>query len=155
MSKAKTTVDLDAFLNEALGQGTVIRLYNRDWKLKAEIPALLMLRLRSELSSDEAELTFEQELDLLRALMDPPSQVDELLAAGLGQSAFALLIQVALATYSGADPAAVIETMRAEQAARNALANGTPTVNPGKAPAGTRSSRTGRGSKRTSASTTA
>ena len=141
MSKAANKIDLDAFLRESLGEGTVITLYGRDWHLKPEIPALLMLRLRSELDGDDSELTFEQELDLLRALMLNPHAVDELLAAGMGQSAFSALIRIALASYSGIDPQEVLELMEAE---RNAEAS----VNQGKV-GKTPSSRTGRGSKQT------
>jgi hypothetical protein len=147
MSKAQKKIDLDAFLNESLGTGTVITLYGKDWHLKPEIPALLMLRLRNELEGDDSELTFEQELDLLRALMANPDAVDELLAAGMGNSAFTALIRIALASYSGIDPKQVLELMEAE---KQAEANGEESVNQGKAVKKTPSSRTGRGSKQTS-----
>jgi hypothetical protein len=146
MSKAQKKIDLDAFLKESLGTGTVIRLYGKDWHLKPEIPALLMLRLRSELDGDDSELNFEQELDLLRALMANPNAVDELLASGMGQSAFTALIRIALASYSGIDPQEVLELMETE---RQAEAAAETSVNQGKVKK-TPSSRTGRGSKPTS-----
>lgn len=138
MSKAnKKAIDLDAFLNETVGEGITIRLYGKEWKLKAEIPALFMLRLRSTMQEDEDhELSFEEELDLLRALMDPPSQVDELLAAGLSQSAFGAIIRVALASYTGTDPNLVLHVDDTESGEAT-----------GKAPM--RSSSTGRTSKQT------
>ena len=143
------TYDLDAFLPEILGQGATIRLYGTDWKLKPEIPTLLMLRLRQDLGDPDAETSAEQEIELLRSLLDPPEQVDALLAAGLGRTAHLLLIRVALAAYTGRDPEELLAEIRAEAAGES----------PGEAEGGqkppTSSPSTGRGSKRTSKPSTA
>lgn len=149
MSSRKPTADLDAFLAEVTGEAPVIRLYGRDWELKPEMPALLMLTLRSTLAGDDDTLTFEQEVDLLRSLLANPAQVDDLLAAGMGANAFTALIRVALAVYAGADPVAVVQEMVSEARAAKQDA-GEPV---GKAPARkqtrTSSSKSGRSSKRT------
>ena len=143
------TYDLDAFLPEILGQGATIRLYGTDWKLKPEMPTLLMLRLRQDLADPDANTTEEQEVELLRALLDPPEQADALLTAGLGRSAHVLLIRVALAVYTGRDPQELLDEIRGEASGES----------PGEAEGGqkppTSSPSTGRGSKRTSKPSTA
>ena len=103
-----------------------------------------MLRLRQDLGNPEAETTPEQEIDLLRSLLDPPGQVDALLSAGLGRTAHLLLIRVALAAYTGRDPQELLDEIRAE-----AAGDGQGEAQGGEKPP-TSSPSTGRGSKRTS-----
>lgn len=157
-NKTAATADLDAFLAEVTGEAPVIRLYGRDWELKPEMPALLMLTLRSTLANEDDTLTFEQEVDLLRSLLANPQQVDDLLTAGMGANAFTALIRVALAVYAGADPHLVVQEMvqEARDAREAAETEGTEPgeAEPeGKAPARkttrTSSSKSGKRSKRT------
>ena len=109
------TVDLDSFLEEILGKGKSFTLYGKVWKLRAEVPAAVMLTLRSE-----EETTDEQELELFRQLLDPPDQMDELLAMGLGALAFSVVVRIALGVYSGQTPDEVLLAIRAERAAEQA-----------------------------------
>lgn len=113
--KQAPAADLDAFLAEVLGQGPRIRLYGRTWQLKPELPSLLMLRIRSVLANPDEALSDQDELDVLGALLDPPEQLDELVAAGLGSTAFAALIRIALGIYSGTPAAETLDLMRAER----------------------------------------
>lgn len=111
----KDTVDLDAFLDEILGKGKSFTLYGKVWKLRAEVPAAVMLSLRSE-----EETTDEQELELFRQLLDPPEQMDELLNMGLGALAFSVVVRIALGVYAGQTPDDVLLAIRAERAAEQA-----------------------------------
>jgi hypothetical protein len=156
MNKEHKTVQLDAFLAEILGEGIVINMYGHDWTLQPEIPALFMLRLQQEMSNELEQIPFDREMDLLRSLLKPPSQVEEMLNLGLSPTAFTILLRVALAAYSGQDPNETIATLRQEQ---EALREARETVeNLGKEeelPKGkTPSSNTGATSKRTSSGTT-
>lgn len=145
-----STVDLDAFLTEVIGEGQVIRLYGRDWRLKSEVPALLMLRLQRELDSDDDTLEEEKQLALLRAMFDPPSQVDEMVDAGLGWSALIVVTQVAIGVLSGRSADDILADLRKVKAAEAASGEaGGPTEAP------TSSRTTGPTSKRTSSRSTA
>ena len=108
----KETIDLDSFLDEVLGKGKSFTLYGKTWKLRAEVPAAVMLTLRSE-----AETTDEQEFELFRQLLDPPEQMDELLKMGLGAMAFSVVVRIALGVYSGQTPDEVLVAIKAEREA--------------------------------------
>ena len=142
------TADLDALLSETLGHGPSFKLYGRTWHFKPEVPSLLMLRIRRAAANPDEQLTDEQELELLGALLDPPSQADELVAAGLGSTAHATIIRIAIGVYSGQSPAETLEQMRAERQAAADLDQQDDQVSQGKARS-TTLSRSGRGSKRT------
>lgn len=142
-----TTPDLDAFLTEALGERKTFRLYGRDWTLTPEMPSLLMLRLQRDLSSEDDTLNTDGQLTLLKAMFDPPEQVDDMVALGMGWSALMVVTQVAMGLLSGRSAEDVLADLRTVQQASQGEAQG-PT------PAPTSSVSTGRSSKRTSARST-
>jgi len=108
-----STIDLDAFLNETVGEGRTITLLGREWRLARELPALLMLRLQA---GDSGILNDASEMTLLKACFNPPEQVDEMVEAGLGWSGLTVVTQVAVGVLSGRDPDEVLADLRATQA---------------------------------------
>lgn len=139
--------DLDPYMSEMLGEGARFRLYGVEWQLKPEMPTLLMLRIRQEMENPDEETKPEDEIALLRALLDPPEQADSLLEAGLGRAALLILIRVALAIYMGVDPKSVLDEAKAGDQGEAEGAETPP-------PSETSSSSSGRGSKRISKQST-
>lgn len=105
-----TTIDLDNFLAEIVGTGKKFRLYGQVWTLRPEIPATVMLQLRT--STEQTDI---DEVELFKQLLDPPEQYDTLVSLGLGAVAFETVVRVALGVYSGVDPQTVMEQIRNEK----------------------------------------
>lgn len=112
MTKHNTneTIDLDAFLDELYGEGKHFKLYGKQWKLKSDLPAGIRLALR-----EDKDLTVEQEVDLFKELLDPPSQYDELINLGLGATAWDAILRIALGTYGNLTPEQVLSQFRNEK----------------------------------------
>ena len=119
------TIDLDRFLDETLGRAPQVTLFGKTWKLRPEMPALAMLQLRAVADGQVDESgTFETEIGLLRTLLAPASQVDELLEAGAGPTALTVLLRVAIGHYTGQTAGEVLDTLRAEQSGETATPKG-------------------------------
>lgn len=112
------TINLDRFLDEALGRAPQVTLFGKTWTLRPEMPALAMLQLRAiaEGETGDDTGTFENEINLLRTLLAPATQVDQLLEAGAGPTALTVLLRVAIGHYTGQTADEVLDTLRAEQA---------------------------------------
>ena len=120
------TVDLTAALLEIEGEPIEVNLLGRVWVFAPELPAAAVLRIKAAAADPEYEASDEDDLEFLRSMMTPPTQVDELLQAGITTSGLALLIRVVMGVYAGSTPEQVLLAIKAERDTEN----GEPSANP-------------------------
>lgn len=110
MTKKDDTIDLDNFLEELYGEGRFIKLYGKNWKLKSDLPAGIRLALRQD-----DDLSVEQEVELFKEILDPPSQYEELMALGLGSTAWDLILRLSLGAYTNLTPEEILTQFKDEK----------------------------------------
>lgn len=111
MAKKNTVVvDVDPFLAEVGAESKAFSMYGKTWTLAPEMPALAMLKWQAAEAQGDAGLGVQ--VDTLRVILQPASQVDELLEEGAGALALAAILSVALAVYSGEDPAKALAELK-------------------------------------------
>lgn len=108
-------VDIDPFLAEAGAEAKAFSMYGKTWTLAPEMPALAMLRWQTAEAKGDAGLGIQ--VDTLRVILQPASQVDEILEEGVGALGLAAILTVALAVYSGEDPAKALADLKADDEA--------------------------------------
>jgi hypothetical protein len=69
-----------------------------------------MLEWKAAESADDGGL--EHQVSTLKAILSPPSQVDDLLSLGLGPTAISVFISVAIGIYSGESPDEVLDRLK-------------------------------------------
>lgn len=111
----KSSADLDAFLTEIQGEPVEITVQGRRWLFAAEIPAIVLLRLKAAAADPDYVGSDNEDIELLRAMMTPPTQVEDLLATGITSSGLELLIRVVMGVYAGSSPEDTLSAIRAER----------------------------------------
>lgn len=114
MTEKNTAADLDAFLMESMGVKQTFILFGREWTLRPELSLATRLQIEAAQADDYSENT-SNELDILRSMMDPPSQVDELMEMGLGLRGFTLLLKIGLLVGSGMTVENALDVVREEE----------------------------------------
>lgn len=92
---------LDAFITEVQGDPIEVELYGRTWTFLPEIPSLAILIVKAAAEGKEYDALADDDIGLLRVMMTPQTQVEELLALGATPSALAILVQVIMGVYAG------------------------------------------------------
>ena len=114
MTDKPSSTDLDAFLRESLGVKQRFTLFGREWTLRPELSLATRLKIEAAQADDYIETT-EAELEILRSMMDPPGQVDDLIAMGMGMRSFTLLLKIGLLVGSGMTVENALEIVREEE----------------------------------------
>ena len=89
---SKTNVFQDAF-NEFVGKPKTITIFGREWAFKSDMPYNVKHRLLL-LEEDPTQETKDDLPNMLGQLLDPPSQLEELLATNIGSRGLSFLLRV-------------------------------------------------------------
>lgn len=125
----KSSADLDAFLTEMQGEPVEITVQGRRWLFAAEIPAIVLLRIKAAAADPDYVGSDNEDIEMLRAMMTPPTQVEELLATGITSTGLELLIRVVMGVYAGSTPEETLAAIKAEKTDQ-VVAAGVEDVNP-------------------------
>ncbi len=120
-----STIDFDAAMSELFGEPIHVTMFGQTWTFANEIPASAILKLKAA-ASGEGDTDLD-DIQLLRAMMTPPTQVDELLAAGISLTGLEMLIRVVIGLQKGIPAETTFTEIRSERAA---MADGGPEANP-------------------------